>query len=170
MPASDWRLAVDIGGTFTDIVLLDAISGRVVVMALIALLCLREAGLIHFPLPQVDRQTQKMWAAEFGHVTGAAMWGAHIGLGFATVIKHGGLYIVALCALLLGPLEGAILMGAFWLGRALPIWSTPWIVSQEHDGGYLVDVVLRSDAALRHGAIAGFVCFAAALVASSFVR
>src|SRR5262245_23581028 len=27
----DWRLAVDIGGTFTDIVLLDAASGRVVV-------------------------------------------------------------------------------------------------------------------------------------------
>ena len=30
-PAADWRLAVDIGGTFTDIVLLDAVSGRVVV-------------------------------------------------------------------------------------------------------------------------------------------
>ena len=29
--ASDWRLAVDIGGTFTDVVLLDATSGRVVV-------------------------------------------------------------------------------------------------------------------------------------------
>ena len=28
---SDWRLAIDIGGTFTDVVLLDAISGRVVV-------------------------------------------------------------------------------------------------------------------------------------------
>ena len=28
---SDWRLAVDIGGTFTDLVLLDAVSGRVVV-------------------------------------------------------------------------------------------------------------------------------------------
>jgi N-methylhydantoinase A len=28
---NDWRLAVDIGGTFTDIVLLDAVSGRVVV-------------------------------------------------------------------------------------------------------------------------------------------
>ncbi|MEM9712793.1 MAG: hydantoinase/oxoprolinase N-terminal domain-containing protein, partial [Actinomycetota bacterium] len=28
---SDWRLAVDIGGTFTDVVLLDAASGRVVV-------------------------------------------------------------------------------------------------------------------------------------------
>ncbi len=28
---SDWRLAVDIGGTFTDVVLLDAVSGRVVV-------------------------------------------------------------------------------------------------------------------------------------------
>src|SRR4029453_8079779 len=31
MQAADWRLAVDIGGTFTDIVLLDAVSGRVVV-------------------------------------------------------------------------------------------------------------------------------------------
>ena len=28
---SDWRLAVDIGGTFTDVVLVDAASGRVVV-------------------------------------------------------------------------------------------------------------------------------------------
>ena len=30
-PAADWRLAVDIGGTFTDVVLLDGSSGRVVV-------------------------------------------------------------------------------------------------------------------------------------------
>jgi N-methylhydantoinase A len=30
-PAPDWRLAVDIGGTFTDVVLIDAASGRVVV-------------------------------------------------------------------------------------------------------------------------------------------
>ena len=29
--ATDWRLAVDIGGTFTDVVLLDAETGRVVV-------------------------------------------------------------------------------------------------------------------------------------------
>ncbi|MFW2336291.1 hydantoinase/oxoprolinase N-terminal domain-containing protein, partial [Ilumatobacter sp.] len=29
--AADWRLAVDIGGTFTDVVLLDGASGRVVV-------------------------------------------------------------------------------------------------------------------------------------------
>jgi N-methylhydantoinase A len=29
--ATDWRLAVDIGGTFTDVVLLDALSGRVIV-------------------------------------------------------------------------------------------------------------------------------------------
>ncbi len=28
---ADWRLAVDIGGTFTDVVLFDAVSGRVVV-------------------------------------------------------------------------------------------------------------------------------------------
>ncbi len=31
MTAPDWRLAVDIGGTFTDVVLVDAASGRVIV-------------------------------------------------------------------------------------------------------------------------------------------
>ena len=31
MSDADWRLAVDIGGTFTDVVLLDAASGHVVV-------------------------------------------------------------------------------------------------------------------------------------------
>ncbi len=31
MTTGDWRLAVDIGGTFTDVVLFDAVSGRVVV-------------------------------------------------------------------------------------------------------------------------------------------
>lgn len=31
MTTTDWRLAVDIGGTFTDVVLLDAASGRIVV-------------------------------------------------------------------------------------------------------------------------------------------
>ena len=31
MATTDWRLAVDIGGTFTDVVLLDAASGRIVV-------------------------------------------------------------------------------------------------------------------------------------------
>ncbi len=31
MADTDWRLAVDIGGTFTDVVLLDAVSGRIVV-------------------------------------------------------------------------------------------------------------------------------------------
>src|SRR5215210_6661148 len=31
MADADWRLAVDIGGTFTDVVLLDAASGRVIV-------------------------------------------------------------------------------------------------------------------------------------------
>ena len=31
MGQADWRLAVDIGGTFTDVVLLDGATGRVVV-------------------------------------------------------------------------------------------------------------------------------------------
>lgn len=137
--------------------------GAVVVMAAIALLIARELRLVTFSLPEVDRQTQKMWAVEFGFTTGAAMWGAHIGLGFATVVKHGGLYIVAACALLLGPVKGAVLMGAFWLGRTLPVWITPLITSCDRDGDRLIDLVGRSGVALRYGAVAGLLCLAAAL-------
>lgn len=123
------------------------------------ILAVRELGLIKFALPQIHRQTDKMWALRFGFVTGAAMWGSHIGLGFATVIKHGGLFIVAASALLLDPLQSALLLATFWIGRTLPIWATPLLTSNEADGSAVTDLLLARPSAYRICAFAGLVGF-----------
>lgn len=119
------------------------------------ILALRELGLPSYALPQVPRQTDKMWAMRFGFVTGAGMWGSHIGLGFATVIRHGGIYAIAGCALFLDPLKTALLMATFWIGRTLPIWATPLLTSDERDGSIVMDMLLKRADAYRICAFAG---------------
>lgn len=126
------------------------------------ILAARELGLLRFALPQVHRQTDKMWGLRFGFVTGAAMWGSHIGLGFATVIKHGGLFVVAAAALLLEPWQSALLFAIFWIGRTLPIWVTPHLTSDEDDGSRVTDLLLARLSAYRICAFAGLVGFALA--------
>ena len=97
--------------------------------ALALVLAARELAWVRFNLPQVHRQTERQWAREFGIVPAAAMWGAHIGLAVATVVKHGGFYIVVGLALVSGPVEGAMLFVTYWLGRTVPIWVGPLLVT-----------------------------------------
>ncbi len=132
---------------------------------LAALLAVREIGWIRFPLPQVHRQTQKVWALQYGHTTGAAMWGGHIGLAFATVVRHGGIYVLAIVALSFEPLSAAILFVVYWVGRTLPIWITPWLTANDtqRDGGAISALVLSSESerALEHLAAVGLLCVGA---------
>jgi hypothetical protein len=131
------------------------------------ILAARELGLLKFSLPQIRRQTDKMWGLRFGFVTGAAMWGSHIGLGFATVIRHGGLFIVAASALLLTPWQSALLLATFWIGRTLPIWATPLLTGDEVDGARVTELLLARANAYRVCAFAGLAGFglAAAMLA-----
>ena len=141
--------------------------GAVAVMALI--LALRELGLPYFVLPEFHRQTDKFWALRFGFVTGAAMWGSHIGLGFATVIRHGGLFVIGGIALLLEPLESALLLATFWFGRTLPIWATPRLTHDLRDGDAVTDLMMTQSSAYRICAFAGLAvsCALASLLALS---
>lgn len=134
----------------------------VAVVALI--LMLRELGCIRFQLPQVRRQTHKMWAFRFGFVTGAGMWGAHIGLGFATVIQHGGFYIVVAMAMLLGPKYGALLFAVYWFGRTLPMWVGPALNASLDSGVTLSDLAFGPNSACRYIAAVGLLLGAAAAV------
>jgi hypothetical protein len=115
----------------------------------------RELGWITFELPQVRRQTNRMWAMQFGFVPGAAMWGAHIGIGFATVINHGGFFVLVAFALSLDAKLSSILMATYWVGRTLPIWLTPLLVTQDSNGGALGDLVLEHQTPYRHIAALG---------------
>ena len=95
---------------------------------------LRELNVVRFNPPQCDIQTHKRWAREFGLVTGAGMWGAHIGLALTTVITHGGVYALVLIAFAGGLGNGEWIMVAFWIGRVLPLWLTPWLSRGSTDG------------------------------------
>jgi hypothetical protein len=109
------------------------------------LLLARELGRVRFPVFCANRQTQKMWAFEFGYVPGAAMWGAHIGLAYSTVFQRTGFYLIVLLSLVLGPTVAAGLFVAYWLGRTLPIWLAPVLVHEPGDGGVVVSEVGEHD-------------------------
>lgn len=136
----------------------------VTITAVLALiLAARELRLISFDLPQVHRQTDKMWAPKFGFTTAAGMWGSHIGLAIATVIMHGGLFVILAATLLLGPLFGIALLCVFWLGRTLPMWYgrlLPRGVGEETAPAELD----MEEAAYRHAATVGMLLLAAGVV------
>lgn len=110
------------------------------------LLAIRELGWVHFRLPERRRQTEKVWAHEFGFVMAAAMWGFHVGLGFTTYIGGGGFLVLALTALGTGNSGfAAILMLVYWWGRAASVWVMP-AISHTQDAGDLITAILSSRA------------------------
>jgi cytochrome c biogenesis protein CcdA len=127
-----------------------------VVSLVSVLLAAREWGWANFRLPERKRQTEKIWAHQFGFITASAMWGFHIGLGFATWTTFGGFFVVVAFALVLAsPLYGGVLMLVYWLGRTLPVWLAPRLVWSSRDAAELPEAIFRS----RHiyHKIAGFV-------------
>lgn len=119
------------------------------VLYLIALLSLilaaREWGWIKFRLPERKLQTEKVWVHQFGFVIASAMWGLHIGLGFATRITYGGFWLLVAAILALGdPGFGAVLMLSYWLGRALPVWLAPVLLPSH-------EVLDSTEAVFDHG-------------------
>lgn len=115
-------------------------------------------------LPQVHRQTDKMWAFEFGIVPAAAMWGTHIGLGLVTVVVYGGVFVAAGLAILSGPLLGALIFSTFWIGRALPIWIGPRLHEEVASGDKINDVIHSDHRTMDIVAALGLACVGIATV------
>jgi hypothetical protein len=93
------------------------------VLAGIALLYLaREALGAPVPLPQLKRQVPEWWRRFYGPVTAATLYGAGLGVGFATYLSFGTYAAVAAGAFLIGdPLLGAAACGAFGAARGLGV-------------------------------------------------
>jgi cytochrome c biogenesis protein CcdA len=139
-------------------------TALIVSAGLALVLVARELGVIGFSLPQIHRQTHKAWAVEHGMVVGAAMWGAHIGLGFATVIKHGGFFVIVLLALAQGPVGAAVIMTAYWIGRTLPLWFAGTLAISQCSAPELFRALLDNHAAYRHVAAIGLLLLAVVAV------
>jgi hypothetical protein len=61
----------------------------------------------------------------------AIMWGFDIGLGFSTWVHYGGFWMVVAVIIAAGDSGyGAVLLGSYWLGRALPVWFSPWVLRE----------------------------------------
>jgi cytochrome c biogenesis protein CcdA len=78
-------------------------------------------------LPALNGRTERAWVYQFGWTTAAAMWGFHIGIGFATVTTYGGFWlIVAIIVVHANLMLGCCLMAAYWVGRTMPLWTVPF--------------------------------------------
>lgn len=90
---------------------------------------LRESGLVPLPLLEWQRQTRWKWSRRMPLEFNAAMWGADVGLVFATWLTFSGAWLLAAIAIASGdPLFGATLLSVYWLGRAAPHWIEPPLV------------------------------------------
>jgi cytochrome c biogenesis protein CcdA len=131
----------------------------------------REWGWIQFHLPEPARQSEKAWAHYFGFPIASAMWGVHIGVGFATRINYGGFWVLVVLAIVVAsPWYGAVLMLMYWLGRALPVWLGPAVVESVQEAAELPSTVLRSRPSYHRlaGLILGW--FSAATGLSALLR
>ena len=142
----------------------------IVILVLAIVFLAREIGWIKFSLPQIHRQTTKMWADQFGLVIAGGMWGAHIGLAFFTVVKHGGFYVIVAIALAFQPPLSATIFLLYWLGRTLPIWAAPMLFGEPHNGRTIMFEVISAESNLRYLSVAGLLattCAIAIMVGSA---
>ena len=96
------------------------------VFVLAAAAVVREVWLRTVPLPQLKRQTSRLWATRSSGSVVPLLWGLDIGLTFSTYFTFAGVWVVVSIAFLFGdPAYGALLLGAYWLGRALSVWVGP---------------------------------------------
>jgi len=129
----------------------------------------REWRIISLPLPGRQRQTEKIWAHEYGFPIAAAMWGFDVGLGFGTYLTNGGLLLVAVAAVARGsPIFGVELMISYWIGRAAPAWLMRFLWPTER-AEPMVMAVLSTHHIYRH--VIGFTSlwFAGVAVRSIYV-
>jgi hypothetical protein len=138
------------------------------VSVLALILGARELGLITFALPERKRQTEKVFANQYGLLIASAMWGAHIGLGFATRVTFGGFWFLVAITLAVGePGYGAIVMLFYWLGRALPVLLGPRLLPDQLPPTQIVPTLAPGRLWYRH--IAGIALMWSAGVAALLV-
>lgn len=109
-----------------------------------------------FRLPEIRRQTRARWLTS--EVGNAALWGADVGLTFATWISFPGAWALAALAIVFQtPLFGASLFACYWLGRAMPHWVEPVIFPADLRTGTIMQAIVAKDNAMRILHVAGLI-------------
>ena len=92
-------------------------------IGLVALLyATSELRLLPVPRPQVRRQVRAEWRLSLPPRLTATLYGLELGTGVTTFVTVATFYVALLWSTLFGTVgTGALVMGAFGLGRALPV-------------------------------------------------
>src|SRR5947199_4417711 len=97
-------------------------AAALVVAAFAAFEAAAELGLLRLPLPQLRRQVPERWRERHPQPVAALLYGAGLGVGFATYLPVSTLIVVSVAVTgLLGAGDGALVLGAFGAGRALAL-------------------------------------------------
>ncbi len=116
-------------------------AGGAVAAALVAAFAAVEAaaelGVLRLPIPQVRRQVPERWRERYPQPVTALLYGAGLGVGFATYLPVATLFVVAAgVAALAGPVGGAAVLAGFGLGRTIVLAvATARVRSFEQAGG-----------------------------------
>ncbi|MGH2559551.1 MAG: hypothetical protein ACRDJH_10835 [Thermomicrobiales bacterium] len=114
--------------------------GLLAAIAVAALALARELGWLAVPLPQFRRQTRDVWGKVFPRTLAAAFWGIDVGLVFTTWLTFSGMWLLLVVVILVGePGFGAALFVVHWFGRALSVWTAPWLLRDARAIPGLVD-------------------------------
>ncbi|MBA3424699.1 MAG: sulfite exporter TauE/SafE family protein [Rubrobacter sp.] len=94
-----------------------------IVAGLVALIySMNEMGLVRVWNPEFRRQVPQSWSRMFTPRAAAAMYGAGLGVGFATYIPVATYYVPVVWSFVLGkPLWGGVAMSLYGLGGTAPI-------------------------------------------------
>ncbi|HEX8083305.1 MAG TPA: hypothetical protein VF529_03380 [Solirubrobacteraceae bacterium] len=108
---------------------LSSSAGLAIAGALAGLAAARELSGGRLPLLQPRRMSSRAWA-RLGQPRAAILWGLDIGSFFTTRLTFAGAWWLAGVAVLSADIGlAASLFGAYWLGRAAPVWLGPWLVT-----------------------------------------
>jgi hypothetical protein len=86
----------------------------------------------------------------------AALWGLDLGLTVTTRFTFAGTWVVLLTPVLTAdPAVGVVLLLAHWLGRALPIWLSPLLLSSPTSTPRVYDAIDARERVFRSTQVLG---------------
>lgn len=87
------------------------------------LLALLDSSILPVSLPRTTRQVPSSWSRRYPPATFGFLYGTVLGVGIGTRVAVATFYVLPVMGLMTGNvLASALILGAFGLGRTLPLW------------------------------------------------
>jgi hypothetical protein len=119
-------------------------AGTILVVAVALAYAAREVVGLPVPIPDGRRQVPQWWRESFSPGTTAVLYGAGLGVGFATHLRHGTLVAVAALVLSVGdPVLGIVAFAGFGLARSLAVGVT-WTATDDRGAATLARALERA--------------------------